>query len=319
MRLRDRPLNPDDLDRPIYVERPALEDEIAKPLRQNRNVLLIGRAGSGKTTVMRQMQAQLEAEGIRTAWVNAALAHGTEELLEMADAALGQDGESPPVLAGTTPASRLLALTRAIGTRPPATILLDGLDEARLGFDLFGRLRDELWATGHAWLVSGRPPAAVKLRTPPAEAFWGAAVEIPPLSPEEVDQFVEVGLNPEERSRLRPDLELFGQTPRLLIREFEAALAEEDSGHAASLQALIDAASDLGQSEATAMTELVGLGRPASVWDPELAERLGWSRAYAQRIFARLEQAALVRSSPERAPEQGRPRKLYEPEPKTLA
>ena len=67
---------------------------------------------------------------------------------------------------------------------------------------------------------------------------------------------------------------------------------------------------------AGAMVELLGLGRPVSAHDPELLERLGWTRPYAQRILAHLESAGLVRSMPERGGERaGRPRKLYEPNP----
>jgi len=64
------------------------------------------------------------------------------------------------------------------------------------------------------------------------------------------------------------------------------------------------------------MAELIGLGRPVSAHDPELLERLGWSRPYAQRILSHLESAGLLRAIPERNPQRtGRPRKLYEPSP----
>jgi predicted transcriptional regulator len=46
-----------------------------------------------------------------------------------------------------------------------------------------------------------------------------------------------------------------------------------------------------------------------------LLDRLGWSRAYAQRMLSHLEDARLLRSIPERRDRPARPRKLYEPNP----
>jgi predicted transcriptional regulator len=318
MLFRDRPLNPDQLDASIYVEREELENELVAPLLQGRNVLLLGSAGSGKTTLMRRAARRVEVDGTRVVWVNAALARSAEELLAMVAVGFGQE-EAEAASSGPTRNSRLLALTRGIAAHPPGVIVVDGLDEAESAFDLFGRLRDELWAAGHAWLVSTRPEDAAPLRTPPAEAFWGAVVEIPPLSLFEIQEFIARGLEPNEHLDLANGLPLAGQTPRILIRALEAALASSDETDT-PIQTLIDRASDLGRSEGMAMVELIGLGRPASVWDPELTERLGWSRAYAQRVFAHLELEGLVRSFPERRGEQGgRPRKVYEPNPRALA
>lgn len=321
MLFRDRPLDPGRLDGGLYAPRPHLESALLRPLRQGRNVLLVGDVGSGKTTLMRQMKTELESEGRRTAWINAALADGPEDLLIAIDAELGDGSRSPQgLLEGPTPRSHLLSLSRALTGHPPAVILLDGLSQTSLGFDLFGRLRDELWAAGHTWLVALRPQDAAALRTPPAEAFWSAVVEIPPLNKAEVAEFLKRGLDPAERRRLERDGPIGGLHPRLLIREVEKALETEPGARRARIGALIDRASSLGRSEAMAMAELIGLGRPASVHDPELLERLGWSRAYAQRILSRLEQEHLVRSIPEAAGKRsGRPRKLYEPDPSGLA
>ena len=66
------------------------------------------------------------------------------------------------------------------------------------------------------------------------------------------------------------------------------------------------------------MAELEALGHPAAAGDPELLERLGWTRPYTSRVLANLEAHRLLRSFPGPTTGQGRPPKLYEPEPKSV-
>ncbi|HMI80700.1 MAG TPA: hypothetical protein VK480_02820, partial [Solirubrobacterales bacterium] len=203
----------------------------------------------------------------------------------------------------------------------PAVIVVDNLADPDVSFDLFGRLRDELWAAGHVWLVAARPKDSSAFRAPPAEAFWGAVVEIPPLNEHEVLEFLHKGLSNDEIAQLRK-LPLAGFHPRLLIRELHSALEEDPQAKAkeARIGGLLRRAAELGRSEELALRELIGLGRPASAHDPDLLANLGWSRSYAQRIFSHLESNRLVRSLPEATGERaGRPRKLYEPSPSAPA
>lgn len=262
---------------------------------------------------MRRTQAELDSEGARTTWINAALADGPADLLRTIEMQVG-GSRSNDVVGAPTPSSELLILAQALASHPPAVLLVDGLSESGLSFDLFGRLRDELWATGHTWLVSSRPRDAASLRRPPADAFWSAVVEIQPLSYAEVSRFLDRGLDQQERARLERDGPIAGLHPRLLIREVEEALDSKPGERQARIGALVERANLLGRSEGMALTELIGLGRPASAHDPELLEKLDWSRAYAQRIFAHLEQERLVRSISESSERSGRPRKLYEPD-----
>jgi energy-coupling factor transporter ATP-binding protein EcfA2 len=319
MLFKDRPLDPGRLDADLYTPRPLLESSLLRRLREGRNVLLAGAAGSGKTTLMRQLRSELEAAETRTAWVNAALADTAEDFLEAARAELGRDQPPSPSPIEAPAQARLLSLSRALAGYPPTVIFVDGLIDAGLGFELFGRLRDELWAAGHTWLVAASPRDSAVLRKPPAEAFWSAVVEIPTLSYAEVMAFLERGLDSAERERIAEDTPRAGLHPRLLIREVDDALAAEPGERRAQIGAMIERASAVGRSEGMAMAELFALARPVSAHDPEVLERLGWSRAYAQRIFSHLEREGLVRSISVASEGAGRPRKLYEPEPGAIA
>jgi hypothetical protein len=320
MLFRDRPLLPDGLDSELYVARPGLEAEILAPLGGGRNVLLLGEAGAGKSTLLRKVAGELEVGGRPVVLANGALADDASELLELIDVALEErvpSGETDPASDGGPEAARLLRAARRLAREEPAVIMVDDLSSSEIGFDVFGRLRDELWTLGHAWLVAVRPRDSAALRTPPADAFWGRIVEIPPLDYAETEQLLSRGLSEQELQRLDDDRLLSGAHPRFLIRWAQDRLegGNKLAGGQSRPQWHLEQASRIGRSESMAVAELQGLGRPVSAHDPELLERLGWSRPYAQRILSNLEEHQLLRSIPERRDAPGRPRKLYELNP----
>jgi energy-coupling factor transporter ATP-binding protein EcfA2 len=321
MRFRDRPLLVDGVDASLYLERPELEQRVVDPLVAGRNVLLLGEPGSGKSTLLRRAASLLEDGDRPAVIVNAALADDARALLDLVGAALDQrlgggDNEIREEAHGN--AAKLLGAVRRLRRDTAVAILVDGLIDADVGYDTFGRLRDELWSLGHAWAVAVRPRDSGALRTPPADAFWATVVEIPPLDHTETDRLLRLGLNDEERRIIDRDRPLSGAHPRYVIRAVEDVLKHGPGFQvrsAASGQEHIVRAALLGRSEAMAIAELMGLGRPASAHDPDLLERLGWSRPYAQRILSHLEQQGLLRAIVERSDRPGRPRKLYEINP----
>lgn len=318
MRFRDRPLLANGIDAGLYLDRPEIERRLVDPLLQHRNVLLLGEPGSGKSTLLRKALGLLEGRGRPAVLVNAAVADGTAELLGIVDGAvrerLGDPDEREAIPVRSS--AGLLAGVRRLRRDTSVAILVDGLLDADVGYDLFGRLRDELWGLEHVWAAAVRPRDSATLRTPPADAFWGGIVEIPPLNYEETERLLRLGLADHEFEEVDRDWSLAGAHPRTVIRDAQAQLERDDGARSMHFTArLLDHASRLGRSEAMAMSELQGLGRPVSAHDAELLDRLGWSRSYAQRILSRLEGGGLVRSIPERSERPGRPRKLYEPDP----
>ncbi len=317
MRFRDRPLVVDGLDAALYLDRPDLERRVLEPLAAGRNVLLLGEAGSGKSTLLRKAAAALAGPERQAVIVNAGLADDAAGLLELVRGALGgeDDGGDPAPAPPDPGGPGLLRAVRRLRRDSPAAILVDGLVDPDAGFDLFGRLRDELWGLGHAWAVAARPRDSARLRTPPADAFWSAVVEIPPLGDDEVGRLLRLGLSPDELGRVERVRPLAPAHPRQVIRAARDALERDgrDAGSAAEAQVVRAAA--LGRSEGLAAAELRDLGRPVSAHDPDLLGRLAWSRPYAQRILANLEEHRVVRSIPERTDRPGRPRKLYELNP----
>lgn len=251
--------------------------------------------------------------------VNAALADDAPGFLEMVGVALEErlDGrtqrQSAPPGSST---AQLLHGARQLRQDRSAAILVDGLSDHELAYDLFGRLRDELWRSRHSWAVATRARDSAPLRTPPADAFWSSIVEIPPLSLAETERFLRIGLSEDEFQSVDPDRPIAGTYPRHLIRwardRLEGPL-QEQAGIRDPLWFLSRA--DVGRGEAMALVELHGLGRPVSVHDDEFLSALGWSRPYAQRVLAGLEERGLLRSIPERNEQPGRPRKLYEINP----
>lgn len=319
MLFRDRPLLPDGIDAGLYLERPELERSVLKPLLGERNTLLLGEPGSGKTTLMRRVESRLREHGRLVAWVNAAVANHAEDLLPEINRALGKVAVSRANASsdangwdGRDGSNDLLSLARRLSRHEPTVIIVDGLLDVGVGFDVFGRLRDELWRSGHTWLVAVRPRDSAGLRVPPADAFWGAVVEIPPLDLGETERLLRLGLEDDEFAAFDRDRPVSGAYPRWLIRDAESRLTGDQP--AVDVNELTARAGRLGRSEKMAMTELIGLGRPASAHDPDLLDRLGWSRPYAQRILSRLEADGLLQAIPDRSGERpGRPRKLYQP------
>ena len=196
-------------------------------------------------------------------------------------------------------------------------MILDGPVDEQAGYDVFGRLRDQLWELPHTWVLAATPERSGAVRAAPADAFWSTIVEVGPFDADEIEQMIARGLTAAERvvvdAHERRPLQ---DTPRGVVRFVQDVLDGTASGEDVPAEVRQERAVAIGPSASMALAELEALGHPAAAGDPELLERLGWTRPYTSRILASLEAHGLLRSFPGPTTGQGRPPKLYEPNPR---
>jgi hypothetical protein len=307
VRLRNRALLLGRLDEDLYVPRPKLESALYRALRDDRNALLVGERGAGKTTLIRRLV--VDSPELNFKIIDAGPVSTVHDLIRLIGRALGQPAaEQPPVSDDPVDLVEALAqLPRKRGT----VLVVDGPLDPDVAYIFFGRLRDQVWRMPNTWIVTATPEEAGALRTPPADAFWSLVVQVEAMNGQEIDQLLDRGLDEQERAQLRAHGEQpISAPPRHVVRWAQDVLDGRATTDDQQLKARAD---ELGRQAAMALSELLALGRPAAAGDEELLRRLGWTRANASRWLSRMEEAGILRSYPGPSQGQGRPPKLFEP------
>jgi hypothetical protein len=299
--LPESPLLFDESDRDLYVRRPDIEFWLRSAAQASGGGwLLLGAPGTGKTTMLRWLEAELRREQAPIAWVDAGAITSAAELVDLIARPLhvqedaASDGDTHSI-------QRQL---RALRERPRTCVIIDNLTDQQAAFDLFGRMRDLIWGTRHNIILSGRLDDVATLRRPPADAFFSHTLQ---LHPPDVGILQALGENVE---RPLPDLQrLLSLRPpslRAAVRYLNTpSLMDGAERWRARLSGLRPAAAGVGE-------QVLELGRPVTAEDDELQARTGLGSIALRRYLRSLEHDGLLRVAPERTGRPGRPVLTYE-------
>src|SRR3954452_20329643 len=319
--LQARPLYDTGADQRFFVE-PSGWERLVSAVDHRFNMALLGAAGAGKTTALRQLQLRLRGANETVVYVDGTQAADVDQLTRLVEYELaGRAGgarvdfaSSGGALADGPPGStslRLVGRLRALREIPATVILVDCTRAAAVAYVLFGQLRDELWQLEHRWVVAVEDAERSLLLAPPADAFF--------------DQFVSVSMDAASLERMlsargpglsEQRLRQIAETttsPRAAVQAARDGLTSTN-GHdplAARLWRL-EQAGALGRPHAMAMAELEALGG-ASASDEEFLRRLGWTRPRATQVLGALAERGLLAASDEQSPGGRRPRRVYRP------
>lgn len=340
-RLDNRPLL-GTIDRDLFVSRSGMST-LVPAVERGLNVLVLGARRSGKTTLLRSLEADLDTAKRPAVYVDLALARNVSDALALiADALserwqqfggtlasertrstllrqrLDQGGATADqlrlqLMPEETPTAALLRRVRVLGLAPDSLILADSPPGEGEAHTLFGRLRDELWQQGHQWVVAANDVLRDELTRPPANAFFDVKLELGPMSRSEQREFLmrrlvaEAGVDVEalldETDGLPGSLLELAREAALTGQPLNQLLAIRDEQHARV--AKLPAA-------ASKIVEYLSDHGATSGSDPQLLATLGFSGQRARQLLRGLEDEGLVRSFSEQQERRGRPRKLYE-------
>lgn len=294
-RLDSRPLYDNAADASLLVRSEALAQAL-RALENSLNVLVLGERGAGKTTLLNALAFEL---------------HQREHPVRLLNVA--QDDSAAGILgriAGTD-SSDALPILAALGHEQPGMVLLiDGLLDAEVAYDLFGRMRDQLWELPFTWGAAVNALAADVVRAPPADAFFPVVVEPPRLNELQRRELLSKRL-PNRSQSLNAEIAAVGpENPRRLLDVARRVYIEGVPLSAAANLGAIQRAARLGRPHAALFAELEALGE-ASPTDAELMRRMGWTRQRISKVLEELEAEGLVSARDERQTIRGRPRRLY--------
>ena len=328
LQISQRPLQGTAVDAALFVNRTAELGALVRSVGLGFNALLLGDRGSGKTSLLRQLERQLADAGSETRFVEASGAGNVEDLVALVHLAIhGRRRDPTAKLLASIDGEEGIAADVARLRPPdgqPVVVLIDSVARPEVVHGLFGRLRDEVWQLPITWIVSGYGSARSRYLDAPADSFFDAVVELGELSVDEATELLG------RRARSAPIDDPAGEvllgvaatlgqqvsprTPRnLLAAAREVLLAGDDPTRWVTNQyALQLQAAELSRPAAMLFTELMDLA-PVSASDKRLLERLGWTRTRAAQVFKQLEEAGLVVVTEEAPDGPGRPRKLYAP------
>ena len=197
----------------------------------------------------------------------------------------------------------------------PWLALVDGPVPAGAAHQLFGGLRDAVFALPLRWIVVVPAERVGEYLSAPADVFFEQVVHMDGLSQDgRKELLARRGIVlPEDRAA--EVLRLSDGTPRHALALARHALLNRDEPlEDRSFREWQERLAGLSRSGATLFDALQGRG-PVAVTDVRLLERLGWGEMRIRRAMAELVSAGLVRASQGRQEGPGRPPSVYQVAP----
>jgi hypothetical protein len=264
-----------------------------------------------------KLAADLQQRGVPVVVVNAAPARDVAELLALIADALGLP-PLPPDPSLATPVVTLVRAARHLAQAPPATVILVDADDVDPLYELFGRLREELWALPHQWIVEAETAQGAALSQPPASAFFSVQRRVDELDEGQIDELLRRGLDDGERRTVcSATIMPLRDYPREVIRHARGALSGTLERELEAERLRDELATSLGRRAHMALKEVEARREPVAADDGVLLARMGWTRGHAARTLAQMEDSGLLQSFDARVGGSagGRPRRLYLPNP----
>lgn len=319
MNLTSRPLLATQRDQALFAGRAWEIEEVSRDLKRGFNVIVEGDRGSGKTSLLRALMWAHHTDEQRSAgttiYVRAA---GLTDVAAVLNRVLDVlEGRETPAERRLNVAEALRELTnrRELG---PVCVLLDDVDP-KVGNQLFGVLRDELWEIGVQWVVAVSTSDSKQLRIPPADAFFETVLRLDPLTPKEAFDLlwrrmalkrVDSGLEGHTRDVVQLLAGKGGQPRELLER---ARHADENNDPVSVLAAGNEIQRVLGtlSRPANMLYAEIRHRDPISASDEEVQNLMGWTRPRLIQVLGELEEAGLVESYRQAKSGPGQPRKMF--------
>jgi len=314
-RLDNRPLL-GTIDADLFVT-PTIMPALRAAVERKLNVLVLGGRGSGKTSLLRALEAADSDLERGVVYIDLGPAQTAEDALLIIAEALGRPWGVSESLGSSLapkngPSSALLRLARHLDKAPPSLILVDSPPGNGESHTLFGRLRDVLWQLPHQWIVAANDVLRDELTRPPANAFFDVQLQLEPFNNEQQRDFLKRRLREEEP---QVDIEaIVGETdgqPRSVLQLARAAVLSTVDDALSQRQGQRHRLAEFSNTASTIVAFIEDNG-PTSGSDPRLLAALGVSGQRARQVMRDLEESGILESFAEQEERRGRPRKLYD-------
>lgn len=301
----------------------------------SQNVLLLGEAGSGRTSLLNHVAWLLarEAQPCDSLLVSGESATSAAQLLGVLVARVQRLAEGGRTRASWIEDLRALStpdgpfgevarpaivmelvdlLGEALASVPRAVcVMVDGISPA-VAHAVFGTLRNELWALDVvSWVVAGDSAAGSLYREPPADAFFELTVELGSLSDEDARKLLRSHAPELDEAEIDAVLVPARGNPRRLLRaaaEIQVGATPTDSG----VHELVEQTEAIAGPLAGRLIEYLAEYGPASASDATMLRQIGASRQRASQLMHQLESAGLLQTIEWHEPgRRGRPARRF--------